>query len=160
VITTPADHITEPEPESKAAEIMYIMSIMSAAEAKKTAISKRIAKSAIVKLNTDEPWDTMKAQLLVKIDATLKPRNIDYDLYDIKFYISRVIPKPGLSLSNETDYELMVTRARKLKDFTINITVIEIGSDSDKENEGGNDEVSEKGKKKMACTLDVVSEKS
>ena len=108
---------------------------MSAAEAHKTVVSKRITKSAILKVDTDEPWETMKAQLLVKIDHALSPSQIQYDQYDIKFYITCVIPKPGLSLSCEGDYDLMVLKARKLKDCTVYITVIQLASDDDKENE-------------------------
>ncbi|KIM79888.1 hypothetical protein PILCRDRAFT_24281, partial [Piloderma croceum F 1598] len=116
-------------------EVTYIMSIMSAAEARKTVVSKRIAKSAILKLNMDEPWETIQAQLLVKIDHALSPSQIRYDQYDIKFYITRVLPKPGLSLSCKTDYDLMILKARKLKDCTVNITVVQLASDDDKEND-------------------------
>jgi hypothetical protein len=135
------NHLVEPQPEIQPAEVTYIISIMSAAEAWKTVISKRVPKSAHLKLNTDEPWETMQAQLLVKIDHALRPSQIQYDQYDIKFYITRVIPKPGLSLDSETDYDLMILKARKLKDLTINITIVQLASDDDKENEAEVEEV-------------------
>jgi hypothetical protein len=127
---------------------MYILSIMSAAEAKKTVISKRISRSAVIKLNTDEPWDTMKAQLLVKIDQALQPSRIQYDDYEIKFYIPRVLPKPGLSLVGETDYDVMMMKARKLKEPEINIMVVQTYSDSNKENESAIEELSQDTTKK------------
>ena len=114
------------------------MSIMSAAEARKTVVLKRIAKSAILKLNMDEPWETIQAQLLIKIDHALSPSQIQYDQYDIKFYITRILPKPGLSLSCKTDYDLMILKAHKLKDCTVNITAVQLASDDDKENDQGN----------------------
>jgi hypothetical protein len=134
------DCCTEPEPE-KPVMIMYIMSMMSAAEVKKTVISKRISQSAVIKLDIDEPWDTVKAQILVKIDQALQPSRIQCDDYDIKFYISRVLPKPGLSLAGAMDYEMMVMKARKLKDPEINITVVQTYSDGNKENEAGSEEL-------------------
>lgn len=119
---------------------------MSAAEARKT-ISKRVAKSVILQLDSNEPWDTLKAQLLVKIDATLKPQAIHYDSYDINFIIPRVFPKPGLSLTNAADYDLMISKSRKLKDITIQITVVEVPSANDKENEIEESVTKEKNKK-------------
>ena len=110
------------------------MSITSAVEARKTVLSKRNTKTAIIRLKTDEPWDTLKAQLLVKINEALGPSLMQYDCYDVKFYIPRVIPKPGLSLTSETEYDVMMMKARKLKDLTINITVVQIRSDDNKEN--------------------------
>jgi hypothetical protein len=124
-----------PEEDIQPIEVTYIMLIMSAAEACKTVVSKRVAKSAILKLNMDEPWETIQAQLLVKIDHALSPSQIQYDQYDIKFYITRVLPKPGLSFSCKTDYDLMILKARKLKDCTVNITVVQLASDDDKEND-------------------------
>jgi len=141
------DHLVEPQPEVQPAEVTYIISIMSATEARKTVVSKRASKSAYLKLNTDEPWETMQAQLLVKIDHALRPSQIQYDQYEIKFYITRVLPKPGLSLDSETDYNLMILKARKLRDLTINITIVQLVSDDDKENEAEVEEVTKPKKK-------------
>ena len=134
---------------------MYILSILAAAEAKKTVISKHISQSAIVRLDTDDPWDTMKAQILVKIDQALHPSRIQYDDYDIKFYITCVLPKPGLSLVSETDYEVMMLKARKLKgsDPEINITVTQTHSDGNKENEAAIEELDQDATKKSRCVM-------
>jgi hypothetical protein len=89
--------------QEKPKTVVYILSILAAAEAKKTVISKRISQSAIVRLDTDDPWDTMKAQILVKIDQALHPSRIQYDDYDIKFYITRAFQNPAcLSLAKLT----------------------------------------------------------
>src|SRR5882762_10013182 len=123
------------------------MSIISTAEACKTVISKRIAKTAILKLETGEPWETMQAQLLVKIDQALSPSHIQYDEYDIKFCITHVIPKPRLSLTSRTYYDLMILKAQKLKDLTINTAVVKLRSGNDKENEAEVEEVPKPQKK-------------
>jgi hypothetical protein len=57
--------------------ITYIMSILTAAEMAKVA-SKRITKTISFSLATDEPWDTMKAQLLAKICSKINPPTIDF----------------------------------------------------------------------------------
>jgi hypothetical protein len=126
------------------------------AEARKTVISKCIAKTAILKLDTGKPWETMQAQLLVKIDQALSPSHIQYDEYDIKFYITHVIPKPGLSLASRTDYDLMILKAQKLKDLTINITVVQLRSGNDKENEAEVEEAP-KPKKKAVHVFVLVA---
>jgi hypothetical protein len=59
---------------------------------------KARCKSAIFKLDMSKPWETMQAQLLVKIDHVLSPSHIQYDQYNIKFYITCIIPKPGLKI--------------------------------------------------------------
>jgi hypothetical protein len=137
---------TETEPEVHPVEVTYILSILSAAEARKSVISKRVAKTAIFKLSSDEPWDTLKAQLLVKIDHALHPSLIQYDHYDIKFSIPRVFSKPGLSLDHATDYNLIVKGRNK--DFAVNVTVVQLGSDDDKENEAEMELAKDKSQKK------------
>jgi len=110
------------------------MSILSATEARKSVISKRITKGAVLKLDSDEPWDTVQAQLLVKIDQVLHPSLIKYEHYDVTFSIPRVYPKPGLSLNSAVDYDLIVKRHNP-KAFTVNIMVVQLRLDDDKENE-------------------------
>lgn len=80
-------------------------------------------------LSTEEPWDTMKAQLLVKISAALDPKVLEFDLYETFFYIPRILPKPGMALPLDADYDLLIRRARNLmmKDPTIYLVIIEKG---------------------------------
>ena len=46
--------------------VNYTVSIFTSAEMKK-AVSKQVAKCLSFQLHIDEPWDTLKAQLLVKV---------------------------------------------------------------------------------------------
>lgn len=118
--------------------ITFILSILSAPEAKKQ-VSKHNTKTQSLQLSTDKPWDTLKAQILVKLDSALAPSILDYENYDVMFYIPRVLPKPGLSLVNQLDYTMLNTRARNMsaKDPTINLHIVKKVSEhvSNKENE-------------------------
>ncbi|KIM85528.1 hypothetical protein PILCRDRAFT_5225 [Piloderma croceum F 1598] len=127
--------IEVPEEDIQPIEVTHIMLVILAVEVRKTVMLKCVAKSAILKLNMDEPWKTIQAQLLVEIDHALSPSQIQYDQYDIKFYITCILLKPRLSLSCKTDYNLMILKACKLKDCTVNITVVQLASDDDKEND-------------------------
>ena len=83
------------EPESMATKMLtYILTIMPGSEVTKPA-SKRTLKSATLQLKSDELWSTLEAQLLVKISALLKPKRLNYEDYQVYFYIPRFIPKPG-----------------------------------------------------------------
>jgi hypothetical protein len=115
-------------------------------------ISKRIPKVAVLKLDSDEPWDTVQAQLLVKIDQALHPSLIEYEHYDVTFSIPRVYPKPGLSLSSAADYDLIIKRHNP-KAFTVIIVVVQLGSDDDKENEAELELAKEKATKKSVQSV-------
>ena len=56
-----------------------MISIYPAAQMKKEAGKRGTAKNTFLQLESMEPWDTVKAQLLVKIDSILKPTTIDFD---------------------------------------------------------------------------------
>ena len=99
-----------------------------------------------------------KAQLLVKIDGVLSPSKLDFDDYSIMFYIKYVIPKPGIALRTEEDYEDLLARVRNKagKTAEVSLTVEEKKRDAEKENAlpdgtAGSDsddtEVTRKGKK-------------
>lgn len=131
--------------------LTYILTITPESEANKPA-SKRTLRSATLQLKSDEPWSTLEAQLLVKISALLKPKRLNYEDYQVYFYIPQSIPKPGMILSNEEDYTILLQRAMTLKrpDPTINIDITEQGADkAEKENAGPEaDEGQPKKKKK------------
>jgi len=112
-----------------------VLSILSASEAKKS-VSKREPKTHSVQFSTDEPWDTLKAQLLAKISIALNPPIIDFAQYNIMFYISRILPKPGLPLMSQEDFDIMNNRARNLtmKNPTINLSIVEKKNSGEKEN--------------------------
>jgi hypothetical protein len=118
--------------QSSATTITYILALFSAADMKQ-AVSKRRPKNGSLQLSLEKPWDTLKAQLLAKIDTLLKPKTISYEDYKVMFYIPRVVPKPGISLTTDTDYTLLLECVRKNALVHLNIT--SRISDNDKENE-------------------------
>jgi hypothetical protein len=116
--------------------LRYTLAILSATELKKP-VSRQEPKGASFTLATDKPWDTLKAQLLAKIDSALQPRKINFADYQIKYQIPRVLSKPGLDLNCEEDYADLVDRSHNIKANppTININIRPISGDNDKENE-------------------------
>jgi hypothetical protein len=127
-------NVVGPEPES-VKKVTYILAILSASEAKKTP-AKRETKTASVRLNTDKSWDTLKAQILVKIDAALHPKPLEFANYDVNYYIARVLPKPGLSLMSDEDYDMLIDRVKsmKSKDPEVHVGIVGKKSDANKEN--------------------------
>jgi hypothetical protein len=117
--------------------LTYILSILSAEEATK-AVSKRTPISTALELSEKEPWDTLKAQLLMKIDTALSPHVLNFDDYTVMFYISRVLPRPGMILETEDSYSALLLRAANLtsKTPTINLTIQEKKHGENKENDG------------------------
>jgi hypothetical protein len=121
-------------------------------------------------LSTSEPWDTVKAQLLVKIAAELSPPYLDYSHYDVMVYISRILPKPGMPLVTPENYASLLARVNNMTTLTptVNITIEEkapttIGKDG-KENErkenqddSDNDSDAKEGKKKKKKKVNVYS---
>ena len=61
-------------------KVTYLLNILSAIELKKP-ISKHIAKNMSLVLSSSEPWETMEAQLLVKIDTALKLKTLNLNLH-------------------------------------------------------------------------------
>ena len=59
-------------------KLTYLLSIFSAEEAIKPVL-KRLPISALLELGADEPWNRIKAQLLMKIDEALAPRFLKLD---------------------------------------------------------------------------------
>ncbi|KAG1763543.1 hypothetical protein EDD22DRAFT_952271 [Suillus occidentalis] len=82
------------DPPASIKEVTFITSITSAAEMKRPA-SKRTSRNQTFTLNLDKPWDTMKAQMLVKISDALNPGLLSYEDYEISWFIPCVLPKPG-----------------------------------------------------------------
>ena len=116
-------------------KITYLLSILSADEASK-AVAKRETISSSLLLSDKAPWDTMKAQLLAEISKALSPQLLDFEDYNIMFFIPRVLPKPGMALSTEDNYQALLLRAANLtsKTPTVNLTIVEKKKQADKEN--------------------------
>ena len=115
----------------------YVTAIFSAVEMGKI-ISKRVPKNSSFQLQTDEPWDTLKAQLLVKITDALNPPIIDFTHYNVMIGIPRIVAKPGMPVTSEAEYTMFLNRipqgAGKPKSFLANVTITQLDTGHDKEN--------------------------
>jgi hypothetical protein len=132
----PAPNNAPAIPTVKAINVHYVTSIFSTAEMKKT-LNKRVPKNASFQLQTDEPWDTFKVQLLVRITDALNPTTIDLANYNIMACISRIITKPGAPLNTEDEFTMFVHRltSSKAKDGVLaNVTITQLDDGNDKEN--------------------------
>lgn len=124
--------MVEPAPTVK---LTYLLSILSTEEATKPVL-KRLPISALLELRDEEPWDRIKAQLLVKIDEALAPRTLNFNDYLTIFFILYVLPKPGMALSTDENYAALLKHAKNLasKTPTINVTIQQKKGEVDKEN--------------------------
>lgn len=128
-------------------KITYIMSILSAAEARKKKVLRK-PKTTVLKLDSNEPWECLQAQFQVKFDDALHPPTTSFSSFEVAFHIPRIVSKPGLSLCEEADYEMMIAKALTTKDHTVNIEIEQLPLENDKENISNEDEPSQKKKKK------------
>lgn len=92
-------------------KITYLVTILSVSEAKKKPVQRNTAAHRL-ELPSDEPWDTVKAQLLQKISVVLSPTELDFDNYKISFKIPHLLPLPT-SLASDDDYKFMLKQATK-----------------------------------------------
>ena len=95
-------------------QLRYSLMILSATELKKP-ISWQQPKGASFTVATNEPWDTLKAQLLAKIDNTLKPNKISFADYHLKYFMPHMLSKSSLDLESKEDYEGFVDHSRNIK---------------------------------------------
>ena len=102
---------------------MFNLSIFPASESKKD-LKKRKGHNSYLKLSSDIPFDTWKAQLMVKIDEKMKPDRIAYEDYEVSFMIPRISPQP-LNVVTEDDYNLLCERTQKAKDQQATVLVQE-----------------------------------
>jgi len=108
-------------PSEPSKTITYILSIISHSEAKKT-VSKCIPVGRCLELQLDEPWDTLQVQILVQINSTLHPSEIQFSDYNISFTITCTVSQP-LPLNSVADYSFLVLQATKSKSVvTVKIT--------------------------------------
>lgn len=89
----------------------------------KLALKKRTPVGLWLQLDDSEPFDTLIAQLLVKIDSALHPSVLSIDHYDVKFSIPRLSPAP-MALTDNESYGYMLSRAIRSKDPNV-VLVIE-----------------------------------
>ena len=104
--------------------IRYNISVFSASERMKE-LKKKNGKNTYMKLHAEEPFDTWKAQLLVRIDRTLSPTTLDIMHYEVNFSVPRIQPSP-MAVSQEEEYTDMVECASKSKECICTIYVQEL----------------------------------
>lgn len=94
-------------------------------------------KSQSLQLLSDCSWDLIKAQILQKISISLCPETIDFEHYTVLFYISHLIPKPGIPLTTSQQHTFIIEHVGKAKNPIVNLTITENEREDDrnKENE-------------------------
>ena len=105
-------------------KLTFNLSIFPASERTKE-MKKHQGHNSYLKLNSDIPFDTWKAQILMKIDEKMKLNYISYEDYEVSFMILRISPQP-LSITNEEDYNLLCERTQKAKDQQATVDVQEL----------------------------------
>ena len=111
-----------PEPLPKAIKnITYYLAIFLEAEMKKGK-KQRKASNKFLQTKSDHKWDTIKAQLLEKIDQTLRPKVINFDDYSFSWSVLHYQPLQ-MQLQTDVNYQFLVTHALKPKKPVVNIRV-------------------------------------
>ena len=92
----------------------------------KLAKSKREAVGRPLELDSQEPWSTVSAQILVQIDDALSITNFDINDYEISYTVPRHVSQP-LPLASATSYAHLIANATKGKTPTLSakLTVIQ-----------------------------------
>jgi len=108
--------------------IMFNIAMFSAKKDLKD-LKKRAGKNAYMVLNNNEPFDTWRAQLLVRIEKTLMPSKLDIKNYEIHFTIARISPSSLMVVSDE-EYVNMLEQVGRSKDFACNVYIQELCSSS------------------------------
>ena len=80
---------------------------------KKSKSAKKPTKTAILTLHNTEPFDALKAQILVQISAALHPAQEDYNDYNIAFTVPRQVTDP-ITLDSEETYAHLDVHALKI----------------------------------------------
>jgi hypothetical protein len=82
----------------------------------------------VMQLKSDVEWDTFKAKVLSKIEATLKPELLSFDDYCVSFCIVHLHPTPT-ELATDDTYLFMTGRASRSKDPSVSIIIEPITAD-------------------------------
>jgi hypothetical protein len=110
-----------------AIKVAFTLHIYAASERSKEIKKRKIAGGSTItmKLDSDEPYDTWMAQLLVRVEKILAPPNISIENYEISFSISRIVSTPR-TMSCKDDFTDMLSYVLKTKDKTCAIHIQEI----------------------------------
>jgi hypothetical protein len=85
--------------------------------------------------------------------------SLDFSKYNFMVYILRVISKPGLPLTSDTDYDFLLAKikAGKVKEpILANVTIIQLEEVDDKENQPAAMPANNKSKKKITKDPDTL----
>ena len=115
--------------------ISCFVAVTSAAEMKKL-VTNHCSKMYTFVLSSDDCWDTMKAQLLVKIDTAFNPKPQKLEDFNVMFHVPWILAKPGLHLTSDEEFTTMLQRVSKAKNNSVvHVTVSQIIRDEhEKEN--------------------------
>lgn len=80
--------------------------------------TKHVPIGRTLKLESSEPYDTLKVQILVQIASALNPSKIIQEDYSISFTIACAVSVP-LALQSESDYNFLIKQATKGKSISI-----------------------------------------
>ena len=135
----------------------YVSTIFSAADMEK-AVSKWTPRSLSFQLQSNEPWDTVKAQILVRISTALNPPILDFAHYRVVVSIPRIISKPGMPLASESDYAILLQRTsgKGKNGILVALTIIQIDTGVDKENIAPPADTTSAGKSKSKKDIDAL----
>ncbi|KAJ7748903.1 hypothetical protein B0H16DRAFT_1552169 [Mycena metata] len=122
-------------------EITVTIAVYSAAQMKKSRTSRGSPASEIYILNSDEPWDTLKAQVGVRIY---------FDNYNMTFTVPRRISDP-VKLSSKDHYKHLLTTALGIKTSATARVIVEpkpVANDKENDDTGDNGPKSRNGGEK------------
>ncbi|KAF8234112.1 hypothetical protein L208DRAFT_1263522, partial [Tricholoma matsutake] len=122
-------------PDALKHPITYLLSIFLSKQMAKPKVKRGGSKSDFLWLDEDEEWDTVKAQVMAKIDSILKPPTIAYNGYNIMFTIPRYSPHP-MPLDSEEKFTYLVEHALKAKSPSVKIIIEAKGSEKKKGPDG------------------------
>ncbi|KAI5992675.1 hypothetical protein EDD15DRAFT_2196881 [Pisolithus albus] len=105
----------------KPASITYYLALFSESEMKKT-VKQWKSNNTFLQLKPDFEWDTVKAQFLMKVSQTLRPKLIDFNDYDFSWNIPRH-QASQMQLQTDDDYKFLITHALKMKEPAVNVRI-------------------------------------
>jgi hypothetical protein len=105
-------------------KISYQLKLAPKSELKKQP-HKRKNQVRILTLSADLDWDTVKAQILAKIDDCLKPMTLSFDDYELCFTVPRKVSDPA-PLATVDDYSFLLKNVVKCMDKTAYIYICAI----------------------------------
>ena len=85
-------------------------------------LKKHCGKSVFIKLSSNQPFNTWKAHVLIKIDATLHPDTIASEDYEVVFSVPCISPT-SLTITDEEGYVELIQHAMKSKNYKANIYI-------------------------------------